>query len=251
MAHDGTGGWRLPSVLLFTSRMQPRHCTVHPVAEDFGREHHCPRPSVSSIDRDALRRAMRRKRRALTAKERRDATRQFARIADRAHLLKPGSRIGVYHAYGAEADLTELIRLAWRRGCELYVPVITHRRRSRMQFFRFDRSTPLTKNALGIPEPPSNAGARIPVLHLDIIFMPLVAFDPFGTRLGSGAGYYDRCLRHLRLRRHWRRPKLIGVAFAQQMVQRLDRSPWDIPMGAIVTQHSFNRFPTQRPGSNA
>jgi 5-formyltetrahydrofolate cyclo-ligase len=251
MAHDGTGGWRLPSFSLpfAVPRSTLAHCAVDLVAEDFRREHHRPRPSVSSIDRDALRRAMRRTRRALPQQDRRIAARRFTLIADRAHLLKPRSRIGVYHAYGAEADLTHLIHRAWQRGCELYLPVITHRRSSRMEFFRFDPRTPLTKNAFGIPEPPADAAARIAVLHLDIIFMPLVAFDPFGTRLGSGAGFYDRCLQHLHAARVWRRPKLIGVAYAQQQVARLDPSPWDVPMDGVITQHAFKRFPTQRLGA--
>ena len=175
----------------------------------------------------------------------------MAILADRAYLLKPGARIAVYHAYGAEADLTPLTSRAWQRHCTVFLPVITDQRRSRMEFFRYGPDTPLASNAFGIPEPPADPSEHIAARHLDIVFMPLVAFDLQGWRLGSGAGFYDRCLRHLHATRLWRRPKLIGVAYAQQHVDRLDPCPWDVPMDAIITQSFFKRFsmswPISRP----
>ncbi len=222
----------------------------HPpfILADFAAARSIHRPAVIP-DRDELRRTMRNVRRNIPIATRRAAARRIAVLADRAYLLKPGTRIAAYHAYGAEVDLTPLIQRAWQRHCSVFLPVITDPRRSRMDFFRYDAETMLASNAFGIPEPPADPSERIVPRHLDVVFMPLVAFDVNGWRLGSGAGFYDRCLQHLRPARLWRRPKLIGVAYTQQQVERLEFCPWDVPMDGIITQDFFKRFSMSRSGA--
>jgi 5-formyltetrahydrofolate cyclo-ligase len=76
------------------------------------------------------------------------------------------------------------------------------------------------------------------VVSLDVVVLPLVGFDRRGNRLGMGAGYYDRALRRrLDTTRHWRRPRLVGVAFACQELPAIPVSPWDVPLDLIVTEH--------------
>ena len=55
-----------------------------------------------------------------------------------------------------------------------------------------------------------------------------------------GAGYYDRALRHLRDgSRRWRRPRLVGLAFACQQVESIVASAWDVPLDVVVTEHGI------------
>lgn len=192
---------------------------------------------------------MRAARRQIPPADRAASARRFAVVADRAFLLRPGARIGVYQPHGHEADVSCITARAWQRGCKLYLPVITSSRHSRMEFFRYRPGALLRPNAFGIGEPDPSASERIPVRHLDIVLMPLVAFDDRGWRLGSGAGYYDRCFRHLDVSRTWRRPKLVGVAFAQQRVTEIEPGPWDIPMDAVLTQYGLQRFHPLRSGT--
>lgn len=189
---------------------------------------------------------MRLLRRALTSSQKRSAALSFARIASSSLLLRPGSHIAVYHAYRDEADLSALITLARSRGCELYLPRITQQRSYRMQFFRFNTRVALRPNLYGILEPAISSSAPVRLRNLDLIFMPLVAFDDAGWRLGSGAGFYDRCLQHLRTDRCWRRPKLIGVAYEFQRVARLGTHPWDVPMDAVLTERGLRHVSTNR-----
>jgi 5-formyltetrahydrofolate cyclo-ligase len=92
-------------------------------------------------------------------------------------------------------------------------------------------------NAYGIAEPVASATVRISPRDLDAVLMPVVGFDRHGNRLGMGAGYYDRALRHLRDgSRRWRRPRLVGLAFACQEVERIVPSTWDIPLDVVVTE---------------
>lgn len=207
---------------------------------------------MNTGDREQLRRALRRRRRELSPAERAAAARNLARILQRHRLLRPGCRIAAYIAHGAEADLSAVIALARRRGCIVYLPAITNERGRRMAFLRHDADAALRTNCYGIPEPDPREARRIGVRELDLVLVPLVAFDARGWRLGSGAGYYDRALRHLRSGRRWRRPRLIGVGYDFQRVPRLDPAPWDVPLDAILTPralHAVRRadHPTSHP----
>jgi len=183
---------------------------------------------------------MRARRRQVTASERRIAADAFARIVNRTLLLRPGKRIAVYQAVGSEADMSAVIYLARARGCRLYLPRVTDHRSGRMQFVAYDASTPMRRNAFGIVEPAATTGF-VRVRDLDIVFLPLVAFDASGWRLGSGAGFYDRKLQHLRSDRCWRRPRLIGIAYDFQRVPQLVPHRWDIPCDAVITASGMQR----------
>jgi 5-formyltetrahydrofolate cyclo-ligase len=198
-----------------------------------------------TINRNELRRAMRARRRLVTRADRLAAARRFAAAADRLHLLRPGRRIAIYLPHGSEADVMPIARRAWQRGCEVYAPVITHRRRYLMRFAPYAQNPSLILNAHGIAEPDHMPRERIDALALDVIFMPLVAFDARGWRLGSGAGFYDRSLRHLSRIRAWRRPTLIGVAYEHQLTDALTPHAWDVPMDAVLTESRIHLFDTQ------
>jgi 5-formyltetrahydrofolate cyclo-ligase len=72
--------------------------------------------------------------------------------------------------------------------------------------------------------------------------MPLLGFDGAGTRLGSGAGYYDRVFAFRRRRHSWHRPLLVGVAFACQRVDHIELGRHDVPLDAIVTEDGVEYF---------
>lgn len=194
--------------------------------------------------RDDIRRAARAQRRLVPPRTRALAARSFATIADRERLLRTGRRVAVYQPYGHEADVTRLSKRALERGCLLYVPVITHIRRSRMQFVRLRPGMPLRKNRFGIDEPIFSVRDVVSALRLDLVFMPLVAFDARGWRLGSGAGFYDRCFQRLGTARSWRRPRLIGVGYRAQQVATVSPHRWDVPLDAVLTEAELIRFTT-------
>jgi 5-formyltetrahydrofolate cyclo-ligase len=105
-----------------------------------------------------------------------------------------------------------------------------------MEFRRYSPDTRLRPNRYGIDEPERGASTRIAVRRLDLVLVPLVAVDPHGTRMGTGAGFYDRCLQHLRAGRNWRRPKLIGLGYEFQRVAALAARSWDVPLDALLTE---------------
>jgi 5-formyltetrahydrofolate cyclo-ligase len=202
--------------------------------------------SSPSSERQRLRRELRERRRSLSPSQRAKAHRQFARLLLHSHwtshLLKAGRRIAVYFAYGHEADLEHVIALARRRRCTLYLPVITDFRHSRMRFVRYEVDSAMRVNRYGIAEPDARHAEIVPTRRLDVVFLPLVGFDAQGSRLGSGAGFYDRSLHHLREGRRWRKPKLIGVGYECQRVARLQPDRWDVPLDGILTECGLQRM---------
>jgi 5-formyltetrahydrofolate cyclo-ligase len=73
-----------------------------------------------------------------------------------------------------------------------------------------------------------------------VLFMPLVAFDDSGSRLGMGAGYYDRYLGRLP---GGLTPLLVGLAHeAQRSNTPLPGNPWDVPLDGVVTENGWQPF---------
>jgi len=102
-----------------------------------------------------------------------------------------------------------------------------------MAFHPLMQLSGLPKNRFALREPVP--GIACPAQHLDLILVPLVAFDRSGNRLGAGGGYYDRYLAAAPAPG----PLTIGVAFSFQESASLPVQDWDIPLHAIVTEKEF------------
>ncbi len=68
---------------------------------------------------------------------------------------------------------------------------------------------------------------------VDVIFIPGLAFDKAGHRLGRGLAYFDRLLGPLENKAS--RPLLVGIAFDEQVVDELPHEAHDVPMDFICT----------------
>jgi 5-formyltetrahydrofolate cyclo-ligase len=143
----------------------------------------------------------------------------------------------VFLAFDGEPSLAPLLDVARLRGKRLYAPVLDG---MTMTFRELKSSAALEANFFGILEP--ELGVAIDARELDLVLTPLVAFDDHGVRIGVGRGYYDRCFRFLRSRKHWRRPKLFGVAYELQRVAPLGAHLWDVPLYGAVTETGVRRF---------
>lgn len=194
-------------------------------------------------DRKALRRRLRAARAALPAAERARASRALAWHVLRSPWYRRARRIAFYLPNDGEPDLRPLMALAWEQDKACFLPVVGARHSRRLWFLPWTPDTPLVPNRFGIPEPLHHRGERRFKPHsLDLVLMPLVAFDARGHRLGMGGGYYDTTLAFLRYRRHWLRPARIGTAFACQEVDRLPAEAWDVPLDAIATENGVLHF---------
>ncbi len=190
--------------------------------------------------RDELRRSLRQRRRSLSVAEREGAAQNVLRHLQQWRVFRCASRIAAYDAVAAELPTAALQAHIQSTKAELYLPCLPFIKGGRMRFVRSQPDTRWRLNRYAIAEP--IADQRSPAINpafLDLILLPLVAFDKHGNRMGMGAGYYDRTLELRRWRRHWKRPLLIGLAYGCQQVDVLPTAPWDVPMDAIVTENGI------------
>lgn len=185
--------------------------------------------------RGPLRRALRERRRALGRRERTVAARGVACALLRHPAYQRARSLAVYLARDGELDPQPLVRRAWASGRRVFLPVLIDRPWPRLRFAPYTPTTRFRRNRFGIPEPDVPRRRLLPARALDLLLLPLVAFDSAGNRLGMGGGYFDRTLAYLHGRR-WQRPRLLGIGYAFQQVAALDAAPWDVPLHGVVTE---------------
>jgi 5-formyltetrahydrofolate cyclo-ligase len=213
--------------------------------ESNGSHRHQRVALLESSSLKAARRALRARlnalRRQVAPQQRAHSAGCVARNADRFLHLQSGARIALYAALPWELDAAPLIALAERRGCRVFLPRIDRRRESGAMRF-LPKQERWSYNSLGIAEPPGDEslGAR----WLDVVFVPLVGFDRRGVRLGTGGGFYDRAFAFRNLRRVWHAPRLVGLAYAFQEVERIEAAAHDVLMDAVVTERGVIRCST-------
>lgn len=196
-----------------------------------------------------LRREMRRNRRTLSLSSQRNAALAARRLLAKEMTFLRARRIAAYMAMAGEMDPAPIMEsgLAMKKKC--YLPVMPRgllpRTRSSLVFQRYDpESDTLAVNRFGVLEPAFNPHALISTRMLDLVLMPLVAFDRQGNRLGMGGGYYDKTFAGIR--EQWRRPVLLGIAYAMQEVDELDANSWDVRLDGILTEKEV--IWSNRPG---
>ena len=192
------------------------------------------------MDKKDLRKDIREKRRSLSDSKREQAAFLLCERIASTKLFQRSKHIAFYLPNDGEMDLTLLIQHAWQLGKQCYLPVLAEPNNKRLWFIPYQPEDKLKANRFGIPEPVHNNSLRLrKTLSLDLILMPLVAFDKQGNRLGMGGGFYDRTLAFLRHRQHWHKPNLLGIAYEFQKQENLNTNPWDIPLQAIATEQDL------------
>ena len=184
-----------------------------------------------AASRRELRKRYRQLRRQLAPTLQIDHARRVARLVVASGLLLVGKRYGAYVANDGELDPQPLVQLLVRARKTVLLPVMG--RGKRLTWRRTAPGETLVRNRVGIDEPHPTA-IRMPPTALDVVFVPLVAFDTAGHRLGRGGGYYDATFAPL-----VRRPLLVGLAHELQHVHELPHAHWDAPLDAVITEQAI------------
>ncbi|MBU8976864.1 MULTISPECIES: 5-formyltetrahydrofolate cyclo-ligase [unclassified Lysobacter] len=183
-----------------------------------------------TVDRTALRRELRNRRRELPAAERIAAAERLAQQLLALPFAPASGYVAGYWATDGEIAL-HVWQLRLPRECIYCLPVLSED--GRLRFAPWRPGDPLVSNRHGIPEPDIAETSLLEPEQMSLVVAPLVAFDERGHRLGMGGGWYDRsfAFRH----QHAAPPWLVGAAFDVQRVDALDRADWDVALDAVCT----------------
>lgn len=103
-----------------------------------------------------------------------------------------------------------------------------------MTHILLQENTSLKLSDYNIPEPVS--GIEIPPSHMEVIFVPLLAFDEQGNRIGYGKGFYDRFLKNCNPQAIF-----IGLSFFPAEA-KVNTETLDIPLDFCVTPEKIYTF---------
>lgn len=149
------------------------------------------RASIAMCEKEALRREMRERRRALSVEEQRcDSEAVCAHIIASPAYVQAHS-VMAYAACRGEIDLSPLMEDALSRGKTLLLPRCEAA--GEMTARQVSALSQLRPGAYGVQEPDETAAIWLPEA-IELVLVPGVAFDLSGGRLGQGSGYYDRFL---------------------------------------------------------
>ncbi|MCW8879779.1 MAG: 5-formyltetrahydrofolate cyclo-ligase [Kangiellaceae bacterium] len=151
--------------------------------------------------------------------------------------------VACFLSFDGEINTGPLISKLHQDNKICLLPYLRPSKPNRLWFMPYEKGDKLIRNRLGISEvcKPVNSSHRISTI--DLLLMPLVAFDINGNRLGMGGGFYDASLCHL-LDPEFKhqRPLCLGIAFERQKLNRLPKEPWDFPLDGVITENKIYRF---------
>lgn len=145
-----------------------------------------------------------------------------------------------YHIFLAipeknEVDTSFMLSILHGKDKNIVLPKVSGA--NDLKHFLLTDSTKLVASKWGVPEPVD--GIEIPEEKIDVVIVPLLAFDKSGNRVGYGAGFYDNFLSKCK-------PNVIKVGLslfeAEDDISDLDKN--DIPLNYCVTPNTIYSFST-------
>lgn len=189
------------------------------------------------MDKATVRQQFLAKRKALTADE---VNRRSQRIAERffdflekSSLRHTSARIHTFLPIKRqnEVDTWPIIHCLWASYTNLRIATSTTNVSTRtLHHYPLCPQTLLIENRWGIPEPAVNHPSLLEPLDIDLVLIPLLAFDQAGQRVGYGGGFYDRFLAECRAD-----CLKIGLSLFDPTGQIEAIEPTDIPLNACIT----------------
>ena len=165
--------------------------------------------------------------------EMRDAYSQIIRKKIIAYLDSISAKfVHTYIGFGSEVGTRRIIDDLFERNIKVAVPVTkSEGKAQQMIHSHIESLDSLSTGKFGVPEPENIK--EIPIEKLDVVIIPIVAFDGLGMRLGYGKGFYDRFLSTLpkEIRR-------IGIAFSIQEMDKIPKMPHDQLINNIISEQS-------------
>jgi 5-formyltetrahydrofolate cyclo-ligase len=186
-----------------------------------------------------LRREMRARLRALSAPERAEASLHICRAAANHAAFRKATCVALFAPLPSEPDIHPLIEEAWAEGKRVALPLMLERReKPELQWHAVASwDEVVARGPRGLREPDPERCAFIAPEELDCVFVPGLAFDEEGHRLGRGGGFYDVFLGDAP-----GKLACIGLMFAAQKVKRVPREAHDYALKAMITEDGLRTW---------
>lgn len=136
--------------------------------------------------------------------------------------LETYEHIGIYISMAHEVDTRKVIAWCFEHNKSVYVPKIL---KEGMIFVRIQSLEECTLNRMGILEPISNEAFD----EVELMIIPMLAYNERRHRLGYGKAYYDRYLQsHACIK--------VGICYDANFEQDLIESSTDVQLDKIITE---------------
>lgn len=189
---------------------------------------------MPQITKDNIRKRIKRHRQSLSLEHQKRLSQEVCKAILTLDEFKTAKKIGLYQAFQGEVDLNLLWDMALKAHKLCYFPIL--KANKTLGFFPANKKTPFVYNKYHILEPTGlTKDEEEPLHHIDLMILPLVAFDSFGHRVGMGAGYYDKTLAQ-------NGPQFMaGAAYEFQKIDSIRPDAWDIPLSFVITEKNIYR----------
>lgn len=175
------------------------------------------------MDKAALRREIREKKRAMTEEEIARRSTRLGELFVKSQAYQNAKTIYGYLPYNQEVRTTPILEQALRDGKRVAVPKVYG---DTMKFIYLEDMCQVEKGYAGIPEPVADEPVADDSTAL--VLMPGLAFTKNGDRMGYGGGFYDRFLAE--------EPNhpTVALCYDFQIVENLPVEEYDIPVDHII-----------------
>ena len=181
--------------------------------------------------KETVRSSIRQRRSLLTEGEYRKKSREVVEnIKSLLKLYPHADSFLFFYPIRKEPDITPLTEELLKKGKRVAFPKVSGREILPVEVSSLKELSP---GKFGIPEPPLNF-CRV-LKRVDLVFVPGLAFDRYGYRVGYGGGFYDRFLRSFPVK------VKVGVCFSFQLFDKVPHDPFDVPVDYITTEKFFIR----------
>ena len=147
-------------------------------------------------------------------------------------------KVSIYFPINNEVPTEIITRYIKELGKKCYLPLIDKDLNNKeMKFSEFTNEASLVKNKFNIPE--SLNSSLVIASELELVIMPLVAFDDKGYRLGMGQGYYDFTFKNFQLNK---KQVFLGLAYDFQKTESCYPEEHDLKMDAVICPSGIYKF---------
>ncbi len=191
-------------------------------------------------EKDAIRQACAQRRDAMTEQEHKEFDSKILATATNLVSFRHADIILLYAPIKSEIDVMPIFQLAKEKGKRVAFPKCNKEERT-MKFHFVDSLDELEPCAYGIREPKEEAEIYDPEVSQGsaLCFVPGLAFDAYGYRLGYGKGYYDKFMNKFK-------GSCVGVAYTHQILPSLPKGRFDKHCDILVTEKGIKTLKIEK-----